>query len=45
MYVNNSMNPSKKFNQMLKERGYFEKAIEEMWKWYDYSEKKGIASI
>jgi hypothetical protein len=38
------MNPSKVFSQMLEKRGYSTKAIEEMWKWYDYSEKKGVAS-
>ena len=39
------MKSSKNFNQMLKERGYSTEAIEEMWKWYDYSEKKGVASF
>jgi len=38
------MKSSKKFSQMLKENGYSTKTIEEMWKWYDYSEKKGVAS-
>lgn len=32
------------FQQMLKNQGYSEDAIEQLWKWYDYSEKKGIAS-
>jgi hypothetical protein len=45
MYVNNSMNPPKRFSQMLTERGYSAKAIEGIWKWYDSSEKKGIASF
>jgi len=39
------MKPAKKFNQMLKERGYSTKAIEEMWKWYDCSEKKYTADF
>jgi hypothetical protein len=39
------MKPSRKFSQMLNEKGYSTKAIEEMWKWYDYSEKKGTASF
>ena len=28
----------------LKEQGYSEKMIEELWKWYDSSEKKSVAS-
>ena len=39
------MKPSKKFNQMLEKGGYSKKSIEQMWKWYDYSEKKGVASF
>ena len=39
------MNPPKKFNEMLKKRGCSTEAIEKMWKWYDYSEKKGVASF
>jgi len=27
---------------MLKQEGYSEKAIREVWKWYDFSEKEGI---
>ena len=44
MYVG-PMKTLKNFNQMLKERGYSTEAIEKMWKWYDYSEKKGVASF
>jgi hypothetical protein len=29
---------------MLKVQGYSNEAIEELWKWYDSSEKKGIAN-
>jgi len=29
---------------MLDECGYSEKAADELWKWYDFSEKKGVAS-
>lgn len=29
----------------LQEQGYSEYMIEELWKWYDFSEKKGIASF
>jgi len=38
------MNPPKNFNETLKKRGYSTEAIAEMWKWYDYSKKKGVAS-
>jgi len=38
------MKAKKIFNILLKQRGYSEKAIEKLWKWYDYSEKKGAAS-
>ena len=36
---------SNDFCEMLKKRGYSTKTIEELWKWYDFSEKKGIASF
>jgi hypothetical protein len=29
---------------MLKVQGYSNEAIEKLWKWYDSSEKKGIAN-
>jgi hypothetical protein len=38
------MKAKNSFNVLLKQRGYSEKAIEKLWKWYDYSEKKGVAS-
>jgi hypothetical protein len=38
------MKAKNSFNTLLKQRGYSEKAIEKLWKWYDYSEKKGVAS-
>jgi len=38
------MRSTKSFRQILKNKGYSEEAIEQLWKWYDYSEKKGIAS-
>ena len=28
----------------LKEQGYSDDAIKELWKWYDFSDKKGVAS-
>jgi len=30
---------------MLKNKGYSEEEIEKLWKWYDFSEKKGVASF
>jgi hypothetical protein len=38
------MKAKNSFNMLLKQHGYSEKAIEKLWKWYDYSEKKGVAS-
>ena len=29
----------------LKEQGYSDEMIKEIWKWYDASEKKGVASF
>ena len=33
------------FENLLKQRGYSKKAVKELWKWYDSSEKKGAASF
>jgi hypothetical protein len=33
------------FKKQMKVKGFSERAIEEMWKWYDHSEKKGVASF
>jgi len=33
------------FRIMLKRYGYSGKVIRELWKWYDYLEKKGVASF
>jgi hypothetical protein len=33
------------FKQMLKQQGCSERAIEELWKWFDVSEKMGVASF
>ena len=30
------------FKFMLKQKGYSDRAVEEIWKWYDFSERKGI---
>jgi hypothetical protein len=39
------METPKGFRIMLKDRGCSTKAIDELWKWFDYSEKKGVASF
>ena len=39
------MNAKTSFNVLLKQRGYSERAISKLWKWYDYSERKGVASF
>jgi hypothetical protein len=31
--------------KMLKNYGYSEKVADELWKWCDFSEKKGVASF
>jgi len=31
--------------KMLNNHGYSEKVADELWKWYDFSEKKGVASF
>ena len=33
------------FRDLIVKRGYSEKAAEELWKWYDFSDKKGVASF
>jgi hypothetical protein len=35
----------RKFKRLLVDSGCSEKAAEELWKWYDFSEKKGVASF
>jgi len=39
------MNSKKDFKLALKNRGFSEDSIEELWKWYDFSKKKGVASF
>lgn len=39
------MDTFENFKKAMQNKGFSEKAIEEMWKWYDYSEKKGVASF
>jgi hypothetical protein len=38
------MKPNKTFKQLLKSQRYSKETIDKMWKWYDYAEKKGVAS-
>jgi hypothetical protein len=38
------MKVKRSFWFMLKQQGFSEMAIEEIWKWYDFSEKKGVAN-
>jgi len=33
------------FRNLIVKRGYSEKAADELWKWYDFSAKKGVASF
>ena len=33
------------FRDLVVKRGYSERAVDELWKWYDFSEKKGVASF
>ena len=37
--------PPETFTAQLQEQGYSECMIEELWKWFDFSEKKGVASF
>lgn len=43
--MNSIMPVDESFEKMLKNRGCSERAIEELWKWFDHSEKKGVASF
>jgi hypothetical protein len=36
------MKPVVLFEKMLKRKGYSKKAIKEIWKWYDFHDRKGI---
>lgn len=38
------MKASRSFKQMLKVQGYSDDSIEQLWKWYDPTEKNGVAS-
>jgi len=43
--MSSKMSMNKSFEKMLQKRGVSQKAIKELWKWFDYSEKKGVASF
>jgi len=36
------LKPSTAFKAMLRAKGYSLKAVEEIWKWYDSSERRGV---
>ena len=36
------MKPPSFFKKILEKRGYSHGAVEEIWKWYDYSERSGV---
>lgn len=36
------MNPPSAFRTLLTRRGYSDKAIKEIWKWYDFLERRGV---
>jgi len=39
------MKSAQSFKVLLKMHGYTDRAIREIWKWYDFSERKGAASF
>jgi hypothetical protein len=39
------MEPKKSFEKMLTDNGLPKEAIDHLWKWYDFTEKKGVASF
>jgi len=32
------------FKELIQKRGYSEKFADQLWKWYDFSDKKGVAT-
>jgi hypothetical protein len=36
--------PPENLRVQLRKQGFTDEMIKELWKWYDYSEKKGVAS-
>jgi hypothetical protein len=43
VWLDNSVKFS--FRNLIVKCGFSEKVAEELWKWYDFSEKKGVASF
>ena len=41
----NNQKVKNKFTNLLKKSGYSNRVIEELYKWYDSSEHKGVASF
>lgn len=41
---NSTSKPSRSFRSLLQRKGYSDEAIEEIWKWYDSSKRKGVAN-
>jgi hypothetical protein len=39
------MKPPSSIRSLLKRNGYSERTIDEIWKWYDFDERKGAASF
>lgn len=39
------MKPPSSLRSLLKRNGYCERTIDEIWKWYDFGERKGVASF
>ncbi len=37
--------PKTKFKELLSTRGYDAELADLLWKWYDFTEKKGVASF
>jgi len=33
------------FKDLITRRGYSDRVADELWKWYDFSDKKGVASF
>ena len=33
------------FKEWIARRGYSEKVADELWKWYDFSDKRGVSSF
>jgi hypothetical protein len=39
------MKVDRSFEMLMKKQGYSEKTIRKIWKWFDHSEKRGVASF